>query len=151
MDYFYIWKNSGFWDISQNALGQSDCKIFKSPISLEKNDEKNWFFACWYKFIEVKRWLENIGVGMVINGCDHSGSRTLNLAVSHEEINETGFWCADMNSGKLEVTLISAPPPNEGFCKITFACLSAHPSVCSLVLHFSQERLISFFWFLPQW
>ena len=55
--------------MAQNDLGQSDCRIFKSNISLEQNDEKAWFFACWYKFIEIKSWLENIGVGMVINGC----------------------------------------------------------------------------------
>ena len=37
---------SGSWDIGQNALNQSDCKIFKLTLSLEQNDEKVWFFAC---------------------------------------------------------------------------------------------------------
>ena len=31
---FYIWKNSGFWDMAQNALGQSDCRIFQSIAGL---------------------------------------------------------------------------------------------------------------------
>ena len=29
--------------MSKNALGQSDCKIFKSTISLEQNNEKTDF------------------------------------------------------------------------------------------------------------
>ena len=63
--------------IKKNAHGQSDCRIFKSTISLEQNDEKDWFFACWYKFIEI----------VVINECAHSGHTTRKLAVSHKEIN----------------------------------------------------------------
>ena len=38
---------------------------FKSAISLEQNYEKAWFFACWYRFIEIKSWLKNIVGGMV--------------------------------------------------------------------------------------
>ena len=30
----HIWENSGFWDIAQNALGQSDCRIFQSIAGL---------------------------------------------------------------------------------------------------------------------
>ena len=40
-------------------------------MSLEQNDEKACFFAYWYSFMEIKSWLENIGVGVVKNGsCD---------------------------------------------------------------------------------
>ena len=42
---------SGFWDMGQNALGKPDYRIFKSTISLEQNDEKAWFFACWHRFM----------------------------------------------------------------------------------------------------
>ena len=73
------------------GLSHSDCRIFKSTISLEQNDEKAWFFACWYKLIEIKSWLKNIGVGSVINICVHSGHRTLKLAVSQEETNGTNW------------------------------------------------------------
>ena len=38
--------------MAQNALGQSDYRIFKSTISLEQNDEKARFFACCYRFME---------------------------------------------------------------------------------------------------
>ena len=31
---FHIWENSGFWDMAQNALGQSDCGIFQSIAGL---------------------------------------------------------------------------------------------------------------------
>ena len=50
-------------DMDQNALGQSDCRIFKSTISLEQNNQKAWFLACWYKFMEIKIWLKIIGGG----------------------------------------------------------------------------------------
>ena len=50
--------------MGQNALGQSDCRIFKSTISLDQIDEKAKFFACWYKCREIESWLKSIGVGM---------------------------------------------------------------------------------------
>ena len=37
--------------------------------------------------MEIKSWLKNIGVGMVRNGCGHSGLRTLKLAASQERMN----------------------------------------------------------------
>ena len=37
--------------------------------------------------MEIKSWLKNIGVGMVKNGCGHSGPSKLKLAVSQEGIN----------------------------------------------------------------
>ena len=75
------------WDMGQNALGQSDCSIFKVTLSPEHNDGEVRFFGCWYRFMEIKSWLKNIGVGMVKNGWSHSGLRTLKLAVSLERIN----------------------------------------------------------------
>ena len=90
----HIWEKSGSWDMGQNALGQSDYRVFKSTISLEQNDEKAWFFGCWYRFMEIRSWLKNAGVSMVKNGCDHSVLRTLKLAVCQGEMN-----------GKLKVTL----------------------------------------------
>ena len=70
-------EKSDSWDMEQNVLDQSDCSR-----SLEQNDEKAWVFAYWCRFIEIKSWLKNIGVGMVKNGCDQSGLRTLKLTVS---------------------------------------------------------------------
>ena len=58
--------------MGQNALGQSDYTIFKSTISLEQNDEKAWFFACWYKFMDNRSWLKKIEVGIVKNWCGYS-------------------------------------------------------------------------------
>ena len=102
----HTWEKSGSWDIGQNALGQSDCSIFKSTISLEQNDEKAWFFACRYRFMENRSWVENIGVGMVKNVCGYSVLKTLKLAVCQGKINEINwFWCVDANSWKLKVTL----------------------------------------------
>ena len=78
--------------MGQNALSQSDWKIFKSTISLEQNNEKARFFVCWYKFMEIKGWLENVGVGVVKNGCGHSGLRTLKLAIPQEGMNVINWF-----------------------------------------------------------
>ena len=78
--------------MGQNALDQSDCSIFKLTISLEQNDEKAWFFECLWRFIEIKSWLKKLGVGMVKNGCGHSGLRRLKLAVSQEGINGVSWF-----------------------------------------------------------
>ena len=78
--------------MGQNALCQSDCKSCKSTISLEQNDEKTWFFTCWYKFMEIKSWLRNFRLGMVKNGCGHYGLRTLKLALSQEGINRINWF-----------------------------------------------------------
>ena len=78
--------------MGQNALGQSDCRIFKSTISREKNDDKNLVFACWYRFMEVNSWYKNIGVSMIKKRCGHSVYMTLKLAVSQEEINGINWY-----------------------------------------------------------
>ena len=61
MDKSHIKENSGSWDMGQNALGQSDCRIFKSTISLEKMDEtarcfytdtNSWKFKVALKYFE---------------------------------------------------------------------------------------------------
>ena len=84
----HIYEKSGSWDMGQNALGvynQSDWRTFKSTVSLEQIDEKAQIFSFYYRFMEIKSWLKNIGVGVVKNGCGYSGLRT--LAVSQETIN----------------------------------------------------------------
>ena len=40
------WKKIFFYEIRQNALSQSDCRIFKSTISPKQIDETVSFFAC---------------------------------------------------------------------------------------------------------
>ena len=39
----HIWEKSCFWDIGENSLGQSDCRILKSTISPEEIDETALF------------------------------------------------------------------------------------------------------------
>ena len=88
----HTWENCGSWDMGQNALDQSACSIFKLTMSLEQIDKKAWFFAYWYRFIQIKSWLKNIGVGIVKTGCGHSGLRTLKLVVSLEGINRVSWF-----------------------------------------------------------
>ena len=40
--------------MDENALGQSDCRIFKSTISQEENNEIVGFFAYQHKIMEIK-------------------------------------------------------------------------------------------------
>ena len=42
--------------------------------------------------MEIKSSLKNIGVGVVKNGCGHSGLRTIKLAVSQKGINEINWF-----------------------------------------------------------
>ena len=59
--------------MAQNALGQSDYMIFKSTISLEKNDEKAWFLhvdtVSWKIEVDWKilRW-SKMGVATLFSG-----------------------------------------------------------------------------------
>ena len=105
-----IWEKSSSWDMGQSALGQSDCRIFNSNISVEQNDEIVIFFAWWYKFMEIRNWLKNIWVGAAKNGCSYSGYRTLKLAVSQEGINGINWFFLhdDTNSRRQKVNLIIA-------------------------------------------
>ena len=63
--------------MNQNALGQSDCRIFKLNIHLAQNDEIVYFCM----LIQIKSSLKNIWVGVVKYGCSHSGHTALKLAV----------------------------------------------------------------------
>ena len=91
----YAWKNLGkfgSWNVSMFLANQIAAFLNELYTSLEQKDEKAWFFACWYKFIEIKSWLKNIGMGVVINGCAHSGCWYLKFAVSHKEINGINWF-----------------------------------------------------------
>ena len=134
----HAWKNLGkAWFLRcDNVFGQLQCRFFRWIISLERKDEKARCFACWYKFIEIKSWLKNIGMGVIINWCAHSGCRNLKLAVSHKEINGINWFLVfDIKWGKLKVTLMIGPPSYRGSYKIMVVCLpfllSVHPSVSS--------------------
>ena len=107
----YIWEKSCSWDIDQNALSPSDYMIFKWTISPEQieqiwsQDSKftvcqkwtegiNWFFACWYKFMQIKRWFKILRTGLMKNGCGQSCGRALNLTVFEGWIDEINWFFA---------------------------------------------------------
>ena len=100
----------------QNALAQSNSRIFISTLSLKQNDEKAWFFACWCKFMETESWLRNIGMDVVRNECDHSGVRTQKLAVSQEGINGIlifGLLIKNLESQKLVLVILKPAESQE--------------------------------------
>ena len=78
--------------MGQNALGQSDCRIFKLTISLEHKNGKAWIFACWDRSMKIESWFKNIGMSVVRNGCGYSGLRTLKLAISQKGINGINWF-----------------------------------------------------------
>ena len=107
-------EKSGSWDMGQNALDQSDCRSFKLTISPEHKDEKAWFFACWYRLMEIKSWLKkylggcgqkwvwllwskDTKIGCISKrkyGCGHLGLGTLKFAVSQDWICKFGWFFA---------------------------------------------------------
>ena len=91
----HIWENFSSWDMGQNVLNQISGFLINHVFT--KISEIAWFFACWYKFTEIKSWLKNFGVGMVRNGCGQSGHGTLKLTVSQEGIDGMNwffaYWC----------------------------------------------------------
>ena len=78
----------GFCDMNQNALGQSDCRIFKSTISQEQIDEIAWFVAWWSNSWKLKIYLKILGWVWLSNGCSQSRHSTQKLALYQEEILE---------------------------------------------------------------
>ena len=97
------------WYVGQNALGQSDFRIFKSTFSSEKIVEKAWFYACWYRFMEIKSWLKKI----LQSARPKMRVSTLvsrlwsHLAVSEEAIVGINWFLYDgTSSGKLKISLI---------------------------------------------
>ena len=69
---------------SKCCFCQSDCRIFKSSISLEQNHETAWCFACLYKFMEIKCLLKNTGANMV---------RTMDVTGSQDWSQDSKIGC----------------------------------------------------------
>ena len=61
---------------------------------LIKIDKIVWYFACRYKFMEIKSWLKIFLVDKVKNVCYHSGHKTLKLTVSQEWMDEVNRFFA---------------------------------------------------------
>ena len=74
-----------FWFLRYGPKCSQPIRL-QSTISLEQICEIAWFFACWYKFNQIKSWLQNFWMGVVKNGCSQSGHDTLKLTVSQEWI-----------------------------------------------------------------
>ena len=92
-----IWEISISWDVVWNAHDQSDCRILKSTIYIERNHEIAWVskfqLATWinqihenWKMIQFffERAWSNMFVTTLVMGSCH---KTLKLAVSQEKVN----------------------------------------------------------------
>ena len=87
------------WDIGQNVLSQSDCRIFKSTSSPEQLSERVSFFPCWYKFIKIKIRSKLFWLDMVKKGSLDSG---IWLYLKNENMELTDFLQAGTNSCKVK-------------------------------------------------
>ena len=67
-----------------SKLSKSCLWSLNFTVSQEWVDRINCFFACWYKFMQIKRWSKILEVKMVKNGCAQSFDGTLKLSVSEE-------------------------------------------------------------------
>ena len=72
--FFACWSKYGF--------SQSDFWTLKLSVSQEWTDGINWYIACKYNFMEIKKLLNILGVGMVRTGCGQSGDKNLKPTVS---------------------------------------------------------------------
>ena len=78
----------------KNGGGQSCDGTLKLTLSEEWTNEMNWFLACWYKFITVKRWPKIYWMGMFKNRCGQCGHGTLKLTVSQNWIDKVTWFFA---------------------------------------------------------
>ena len=77
--------------VKKNGYGQSGLWPLKLTVSQEGTDGINWFFACWYKFMQIKKRFKIFGVCMVKNGCGQYGDGTLKLIVAAEWTDEISW------------------------------------------------------------
>ena len=105
------------------ALGHLDCRIFKSNIYLEQNDEIAWYFAVWDKCLESKIW-KILGWGW---------SKWVWLLWSKSSrifyTQDGMIFHADINSGKLKRILITI---GWVFSKWMWPIRSWHCSICCI-------------------
>ena len=126
--------------MGQNALGQSDYRIFKSTISLEQNDEKAWLYACRHRFMKIRSWLKNIVVCVVKNGYGHSVLRSLILVKMDEALEIIGL----LNQVYLTNDLMSWADWQSNFCVlITMEWFLVWPTIYPVSLTFI------FYWLFP--
>ena len=74
------------WDMGQNGLMQSDCRIFESTVSLVQNNELVWLFL----YINTNSWwfmaILKIFGWALSKLCDPSDHGTLKLAYLKKEL-----------------------------------------------------------------
>ena len=55
-------------------------------VTQEWADGISWFFACRYRFINIKSWSKMYWMSMIKNRCGQSGHRTLSLKLTLSQI-----------------------------------------------------------------
>ena len=86
-------------------IGYSQYSLWtlKLTVSQEWMDGINWFFAYWYKFMQIEIQLKIFEFVAIKNGCGHPGDGTLKLIVSEEWTDGiTDFLYGDTDQQKLK-------------------------------------------------
>ena len=84
-----------FWvNKVKNGCDHSGHKSINLTIFGKWIDERNWFFACFYKFRKVRNYFNNFWLRVVKNGCGHLGYETLKLALFQKGINKINWFFA---------------------------------------------------------
>ena len=58
---FKSWLKMSYLSMARNGCGQAGLWTLKLTVSQEWPDGINWFFASWYKFTQIKRWMSGHG------------------------------------------------------------------------------------------
>ena len=74
--------------VIKNGCGLLGLRTLKAAGSQEWINELGWFFACWYKFMKAKSYINNYWMGVVKNGQVLKDHGTLKPGISHKWFQE---------------------------------------------------------------
>ena len=74
--------------VIKNGCGLLGLRTLKSTQSQEWISELVWFFACWYKFMKAKSYINNYWVGVVKNGWGPKDHGTVKPGLSYKWFDE---------------------------------------------------------------
>ena len=98
-------EKSGSWDLGQNAVGQSDCRIFKLTMSPEHKMKKSDFLHADTDYWKLKVSWKIVG-GHGQRWVWPLWSEDTKIGCISKKNGINWFLCVDKNSGKPKVTLI---------------------------------------------
>ena len=126
-------------EVIKNGHGYLGLRTLKFTVSQEWIDELGLFFACWYKRMKVKSYLNNYWVGVVKNEWGLKDRGTLNPGISHnwfDELRRLTEWFlhADSNGIIFYSTLYLWPLNAGGPLQLRLARVFKENSLCAKMI-----------------